>query len=121
MTGFLFVAAVLIACAMLAFRIAPAVVEYYSVKRALGESLREVKDPTSVGDVRRAFEARFTAKRMAQQYLVAYEQLLLLRNASDTCRRQEPGSSSRREPTEQKHGLLSSSLAVAPISASGGT
>ena len=72
-------------------------------------------------EVRRAFEARFTAKRMAQQYLVAYEQLLMLRNARDTCPRHAPGSSLRRELSEPKRGVLNPSLAVAPISASGGT
>jgi hypothetical protein len=59
--GFLFVAAVLIVIAMLAFRVTPAVIEYYSVKRALGEALREAKDPSAPNDVRRAFQKQADA------------------------------------------------------------
>ncbi len=61
MLGFLFVAAVLMVVVMLAFRIAPAVVEYYSVKAALNDALSEVKDPTAMPDVQKAFQRRIDA------------------------------------------------------------
>lgn len=59
--GFLFVAAVLMAVVMLGFRIAPALIEYYSVRQALGDALAEVKDPTAAPDVQRAFQRRIDA------------------------------------------------------------
>jgi hypothetical protein len=61
MLGFIFVAAVVMLVVMLGFRIAPAVVEYYSVRAALNEALQEVKDPTGVADVQRAFQRRIDA------------------------------------------------------------
>ncbi len=61
MFGFLFVAAVVMVVVMLGFRIAPAVIEYYSVKAALNEALQEVKDPTGVADVQKAFQRRIDA------------------------------------------------------------
>jgi hypothetical protein len=59
--GFMFVAAVLVTVLLLGFRIAPAWIEWYSVKQALGESLSTVKDPTAVADVQRAFQRRVDA------------------------------------------------------------
>ena len=60
--GFLFVAAVLVVVAMVGFRVTPSVVEYYSVKRALNDSLLEIRDPgNAVADVRRAFQKRADA------------------------------------------------------------
>jgi Tfp pilus assembly protein FimT len=61
MTGFLFVAAVVVVVVMLALRIAPAVIEYYAVKQALEEAITTVKDPTAVPDVQRAFQRRIDA------------------------------------------------------------
>ena len=61
MLGFVFVAAVIMVVVMLAFRIAPAVIEYYSVKAALSDALQDVKDPTGVADVQRAFQKRVDA------------------------------------------------------------
>lgn len=59
--GFAFVAAVLVLVLMLGFRIAPAVIEYYSVQQALSEALQNVKDPTAVTDVKLAFQRRIDA------------------------------------------------------------
>jgi hypothetical protein len=60
--GFLFVAGVLVAGAMLGFRIAPAVIEYYSVRQALSDSLQEIRDPgSSIAEVRRAFQKKADA------------------------------------------------------------
>lgn len=60
--GFLFVAAVVVIVAMIGFRITPAIVEYYSIQRALVDSLQEVRDPGSaVADVRRGFQQRANA------------------------------------------------------------
>jgi hypothetical protein len=61
MLGFMFVAGVLMVVVMLGFRIAPAVIEYYSVKAALNDALADVKDPTGVADVQRAFQKRVDA------------------------------------------------------------
>ena len=61
MLGFVFVAGVLMVVVMLGFRIAPAVIEYYSVKSALNEALAEVKDPTGSADVQKAFQRRIDA------------------------------------------------------------
>jgi hypothetical protein len=60
--GFLFVAGVLAAVAMLGFRVAPAVIEYYSVRQALSDSMQEIRDPgSSTSDVRRAFQKKADA------------------------------------------------------------
>ena len=57
-SGFLFVAFVVVAIVMLGARITPAFIEYYSVRQALGDTLAEAKDPTIVVDLRRAFQRR---------------------------------------------------------------
>ncbi len=44
MLGFLFVAAVLVVVAMVGFRVVPSYIEYYSVKKALDDTLREGTD-----------------------------------------------------------------------------
>ncbi len=55
MIGFLFVAAVLIVVAVVGLRVTPSYIEYFSVKRALEQSLREAKDAGSTAEIRRAF------------------------------------------------------------------
>lgn len=57
-SGFLFVAAVVVTVLMVGGRITPALIEYYAVREALGEALSEAKDPTLVADVRKAFQRR---------------------------------------------------------------
>ncbi len=60
--GFLFVAAVGMVVAMVGFRVTPAVIEYYSVQRALADSLQDIRDPaTTIADVRRSFGQRVNA------------------------------------------------------------
>jgi hypothetical protein len=62
LVGFAFVAAVLAIVAMLGFRIAPSVIEYYSVQQALKDSLQEIRDPANtVREVRSSFEKRANA------------------------------------------------------------
>jgi len=59
--GFLFVAAVVVACVMIGFRLTPAYIEYYSVEKALIQALADTKDYRSPADVRKAFQARADA------------------------------------------------------------
>jgi hypothetical protein len=61
MIGFLFVAAVAVVVALIGFRVTPAVIEYYSVQKALEQALQEVKDPTAIADIRRGFQMRVEA------------------------------------------------------------
>jgi hypothetical protein len=61
MIGFLFVAAVGVVVALVGFRVTPAVIEYYSVQKALEQALQEVKDPSAAADIRRAFQMRVEA------------------------------------------------------------
>jgi len=58
MIGFLFVATVLVVFALVGFRVTPAYIEYYSVEKALQQSLDEMKDPTSITELRRGFQRR---------------------------------------------------------------
>ena len=60
MIGFLFVAAVLMVCALLAFRMIPAYIEYYTVQRALESALASTPDPNQ-NTVRRAFDLKLAA------------------------------------------------------------
>jgi Tfp pilus assembly protein PilV len=60
MIGFLFVAAVLMVCALLAFRMIPAYIEYYTVQRALEESLGSTND-LSQTTIRRNVERKLNA------------------------------------------------------------
>ena len=61
MLGFLFVAAVVVTCVMIGFRVTPAYIEYYSVKKALEEALVNAKDLNSAAEVRNAFQRRADA------------------------------------------------------------
>jgi hypothetical protein len=55
MIGFLFVAAVLVVVVVVGLRVTPAYIEYFSVKKALEQSLRDAKDLSSPREVRLAF------------------------------------------------------------------
>ena len=59
MIGFLFVTAVLLIVALLAFRMIPAYIEYYTVQRALEEALTS-GDPTQA-NIRRSVERKLNA------------------------------------------------------------
>jgi Tfp pilus assembly major pilin PilA len=61
MLGFLFVAAVVVTCVMIGFRVLPSYIEYYSVKQALEQALVEAKDLNSAAEVRKAFQKRADA------------------------------------------------------------
>ncbi|MCC6194724.1 MAG: DUF4845 domain-containing protein [Burkholderiales bacterium] len=58
--AFLFVAAVVLVCALLVFRTFPAYMEYYTVQKGLEASLREVSEPTPV-NVQRAMARKLSA------------------------------------------------------------
>jgi hypothetical protein len=58
MIGFLFVTTVVVVCVMLVFRVTPAYIEYYSVQKALEQSLTDAKDLNSAADIRAAFQRR---------------------------------------------------------------
>ena len=60
MIGFLFVAIVLMTVVLLAFRMIPAYIEYYTIQRALENALTEVTDP-SIVNIRRAFDRKLAA------------------------------------------------------------
>jgi hypothetical protein len=60
MTGFLFVAAVMVVVALLAFRTVPAYIEYYTIQRALENALHEAPEPT-LANVRRGMERKLNA------------------------------------------------------------
>jgi Tfp pilus assembly protein PilV len=60
MIGFLFVAVVVLTVALLAFRMIPAYIEWYTVQRALEQSLADTNDPT-LFNVRRAMERKLNA------------------------------------------------------------
>ena len=56
MIGFLFVAAVIIVVVMVGFRVMPAYIEYYSIQKALEQSLNDAKDLNSAAEIRNAFQ-----------------------------------------------------------------
>jgi Tfp pilus assembly major pilin PilA len=58
--GFLFVAAVLLIAALLAFRMVPAYIEYYTVQKALDNAIRDTNDPT-LTNIRRSVERKLNA------------------------------------------------------------
>jgi Tfp pilus assembly major pilin PilA len=60
MIGFLFVAAVLLVTAMIAFRMIPSYIEYYTVQKALEGALADSND-LSTATIRRAMDRRLSA------------------------------------------------------------
>ena len=58
--GFLFVLAVILVVALLAFRMIPSYIEYYTVQKALEAAVTEVRDPT-VRNIRNFVEGRISA------------------------------------------------------------
>jgi hypothetical protein len=53
--GFLIAAAVVIIFVAVGARMVPAYIEYFSVQKSLEKTLNDVRDPTSIVDVRKAF------------------------------------------------------------------
>ena len=60
MIGFLFVSGVLLIVALLAFRMIPSYIEYYTVQKALEAAIVDAKEPT-VALIRRRFEDKIGA------------------------------------------------------------
>jgi Tfp pilus assembly major pilin PilA len=60
MIGFLFVAAVVLVSAMIAFRMIPSYIEYYTVQKALEGALADSNDLT-VATIRRSMDRRLAA------------------------------------------------------------
>jgi hypothetical protein len=54
--GFVFVAAVLVAMAMIGFRVTPAYIEYYSVQKALQRAVDDAKDLNSAREIQNTFQ-----------------------------------------------------------------
>ncbi len=60
MIGFLFVTVVVLVVALLAFRIFPAYIEWYTIQKALDEAVRDTNDPT-LNNIRRAMDRKLSA------------------------------------------------------------
>ncbi len=60
MIGFLFTTAVIIVVALIAFRVGPSYVEYFTVQKALDQTMQEVQDPTPA-EIRRSMDRRLSA------------------------------------------------------------
>ena len=58
MFGFLFVVAVVLVVAVVGFRVLPAYIEYFSVQRALVESLNATREVNTPNEIRRHFQRR---------------------------------------------------------------
>jgi len=61
MIGFLFVAVVVVTCAMIGFRVLPSYIEFYSVQKALEQALADTQDLNSAAEIRKAFQKRADA------------------------------------------------------------
>ena len=60
MTGFLFTTVVIIIFALIAFRVGPSYIEYFTVQKALDQTLREVQNPT-ISEIKRSMDRRLSA------------------------------------------------------------
>jgi len=58
--GFLFVAAVVLVVALIAFRMVPAYIEWYTVQKALDAAVKDTNDPT-LTNIRRSMERKLNA------------------------------------------------------------
>ncbi|MBS0325317.1 MAG: DUF4845 domain-containing protein [Proteobacteria bacterium] len=61
MIGFLFTTAVVIVVALVAFRVGPSYIEYFTVQKALDQTMQEAQNPTPDA-VRRAMDRRLSAE-----------------------------------------------------------
>ena len=59
--GFIVTAAFVLAIGLIGFRMLPAYIEYYSVQKALEQSLSDAKDLNSAAEIRNAFQRRADA------------------------------------------------------------
>jgi hypothetical protein len=60
MTGFLFTTIVIIIAALVAFRIGPSYIEYFTVQKALDATLQEVQNPT-ISEIKRSMDRKLSA------------------------------------------------------------
>lgn len=58
--GFIFVTAVVLVVALLAFRTIPAYIEWYTIQKALTEAMADTNDPT-LNNIRRAMDRKLSA------------------------------------------------------------
>ena len=61
MTGFLFTAIVAVAVVMIGFRMLPPYIEYFTVKKVMGRTLEETRQPFSLYQFRRDFDLKASA------------------------------------------------------------
>ncbi len=64
MTGFLFTTVVVITVALIAFRVGPSYIEYFTVQKALDQTMLEVQNPT-IAEIKRSMDRR--QRRAARQ------------------------------------------------------
>jgi len=60
MIGFLFTTAVVIIFALVAFRVGPSYIEYFTVQKALDQTMLDVQTPTA-SEIRRSMDRRLSA------------------------------------------------------------
>ncbi|MDQ2916168.1 MAG: DUF4845 domain-containing protein [Casimicrobiaceae bacterium] len=60
MTGFLFTTIVIVIVALVAFRVGPSYIEYFTVQKALELTIQEVETPTAA-EIRRSMDRRLSA------------------------------------------------------------
>ena len=60
MTGFLFTTIVIIIFALIAFRVGPSYIEYFTVQKALDQTLLEVQNPT-ISEIKRSMDRKLSA------------------------------------------------------------
>src|SRR5579864_593367 len=60
MTGFLFTTIVIVVVALVAFRVGPSYIEYFTVQKALDTTMQEVETPTAA-EIRRSMDRRLSA------------------------------------------------------------
>ena len=60
MIGFLFTTVVVVIFALVAFRVGPSYVEYFTVQKALDQTMLDVQTPT-VSEIRRSMDRRLSA------------------------------------------------------------
>ena len=60
MTGFLFTTVVVIIVALIAFRVGPSYIEYFTVQKALDQTMLEVQNPT-ISEIKRSMDRRLSA------------------------------------------------------------
>ena len=61
MIGFLFVVIVVLVVVVVGFRVMPAYIEYFSVQKALNQTLYEARDLNDSADVRKGFQRKADA------------------------------------------------------------